>query len=145
MPTLPINKSSETGQEKGGGQPRLSLPGVRLSVQPAPRCRPGTPPHRHGAGVLWRKSLTNGNSPANGRSLVLGLSKTERASGQDQPGQDQDERIPGQGQEHGLCLWTPEPGETEGPSAPLSLSPVAFARQVLGVQLWDRQEEVLPP
>ena len=40
-------------------------------------------------------------------------------------------------------MWNPQLRDTEGRPAPALPSPVAFAREVLGVQLWAKQEEVL--
>ena len=40
-------------------------------------------------------------------------------------------------------LWTPGRSGSEGLDAPAPPSPVAFAREVLGVHLWEKQEEVL--
>ncbi len=107
MPTLPIVKTAYPGQEAQGGQRRLSLPRLRLSVQPAPFVNRATPQHRHG---IWlrRKPLTGRpEDGTNGRPLVLR--------------QAQDER-------------------TAHPTLP---SPIAFAREVLGAELWHKQVEVL--
>ena len=64
MPTLPIVKTADPGQKTGYGQRRLSLPGVRVSVQPAaPRRRPAAPAN-YGYGIgLRRKALTGGPAP----------------------------------------------------------------------------------
>ena len=115
MPTLPIVKTAYPGQESQGGQRRLSLPRLRLSIQPAPFANRAT--SQHGYGIrLRRKSLTGQpEDGADGNSLVL-------RQAQDDGGTRLDER---------LAARPPLP------------SPVAFAREVLGVELWDKQVEVL--
>ncbi len=107
MPTLPVIKSVYPGKEAQGGQRRLSLPRLRLSVQPAAFVNRATPQHRNG---IWlrRKSLTGQpEDGTDGSSLVL------------RPAQDERTAHP-----------------------PLS-SPVTFAREVLDVELWAKQVEVL--
>ena len=107
MPTLPIVTTAYPRQEAQGGQRRLSLPRLRLSVQPAAFANRATPQRRNG---IWlrRKSLTGQpEDGANSSSLVL------------QPAQDE---------------------RTARPPLP---SPVAFAREVLGVEPWAKQVEVL--
>ncbi len=109
MPTLPIAKTVNPRQETGGGQHRLSLPRLRLSVQSAlgvdraDVCPPGTERINggYGLGLRW-KSLAG---------------------------------LPG---DPGPAL---PPDTAAGPAA--LPSPVAFAREVLGVEPWGRQVEVL--
>ena len=65
MPTLPIAKTPDPGQEAEGGQRHLSLPRLRLSVQPAP----GTAPHVLNPSHLpipgpSNPYVTNASSPA---------------------------------------------------------------------------------
>ena len=107
MPTLPIVKTANPGQETGGGQRHLSLPRVRVSVQPAPFAVNGAvPPHGPGAG-LRRRSAGN---------LA--------------------------GRHGNSCPQRPILSLSKGAAPPL-LSPTAFARDVLGVELWAKQEDVL--
>ena len=101
MPTLPIVKTAYPGQESQGGQRRLSLPRLRLSVQPVPFVSRAAPQHRHGIGARWKS--------------LAGLPRDSRAP-------------------------IPPPPAAARPSLP---SPVAFAREVLGVELWAKQVEVL--
>ena len=119
MPTLPIVTTAYPGKETQGGQRRLSLPRLRLSVQPAAFAsraarRPQRPERINGGyGIrLRRKSLT-GQPERPGSSQPLILSDN-------QP-----------------LILSPSKGQR-----PL-LSPVAFAREVLGVHLWHKQAEVL--
>ena len=110
MPTLSINKSLETRKETQVRQLHLSLPRMRVSVQPAAAARFPGPALRHGAWLPRRKSLADSQRPADRppASLVL------------RPSHD---------------------GRVDQPEPPMS--PVAFARDVLGVRLWEKQEEVL--
>ena len=109
MPTLSIVKTAYPGQEAGGGQRRLSLPRLRVSVQPAPfvnraDIQPRQPDRiswSHGPGLRWKS-------------------------------------VAGQPGDPGLPL-TPEAAAVRPPLP----SPVAFAREVLGVELWAKQVEVL--
>lgn len=114
MPTLPIVKTAATGQKAGYGQRRLSLPGVRVSVQPAAPVRRPPAAANYGYGIgLRRKSLTGGHAP---RGL--------------RPGRDY--RPP----------QTPPAAAPASRYAP-PLSPVAFAHDVLRVKLWAGQVEAL--
>ena len=64
MPTLPIVKTADPGQKTGYGQRRLSLPGVRVSVQPAAPLRRPAAAANYGYGIgLRRKALTGGHAP----------------------------------------------------------------------------------
>ena len=126
MPTLPIVKNIAPEQEKGGRQPRLSLPGMRLPVQPAEAVHAAVAQHRHGTGLFggqfrW-KSLDRG------RTLVL----RQAVVG---PGQRNKEAQQPHDTQRGDDMQ-------RGIRSPL-LSPVAFAHDVLNVRLWDKQEEVL--
>ena len=111
MPTLSIDKNAHPGQEAQGRQRRLSLPRLRVPVQPAPfghRATLGPPaPARviadSGAFAPRRKSL--GTFPADAMPSP------------------------------------PLPSETDAGAT--QQSPVAFAREVLGVGLWAKQLEVL--
>ena len=108
MPTLSIVKTAYPGQEAGGGQRCLSLPRLRVSVQPAPFVSRADIQPRQPERISW------GPGP--------GL----RWKSAGQPGS------PG-------ILPAPE---TAAARPPLP-SPVAFAREVLGVELWAKQVEVL--
>ena len=114
MPTLPIVTTAYPGKEAQGGQRRLSLPRLRVSVQPAAFASRAAP--QHGYGIrLRRKSLTGQpEDGSNGSLLIL-------RQAQDDVG--------------------PRLGEWMG--CPPPLSPVAFAREVLGVELWHKQVEAL--
>ena len=121
MQTLSIHKNPETQQKTQAGQLRLSLPRLRVPVQPAASARiPGVPHSRPGReagpglGVFhapsrW-KSLDHGHNP--------GL------------------------HEPGTLVLRSSQGRSDARPDP-TLSPVAFAREVLNVQLWHKQEEVL--
>ena len=113
MPTLPVIKTAYPGKEAQGGQLRLSLPRVRLPVQPSD-VRWTNSNHVRRTG-LRRKSLTPLPEDS-GHSRLL---------------------IPGPSP----LILSPSKNE---PSAPDPLpSPVAFAHEVLGVELWAKQVEVL--
>ena len=77
MPTLPVIKTAYPGKEAQGGQLRLSLPRLRLSVQPAP----GTTP----VILSLSKDLTAARPLALSRNLplVLSLSKDARPRSRD--------------------------------------------------------------
>ncbi len=118
MPTLSIAKTAHTGQETRGGQRRLSLPRLRVSLQPA-HARGIASARRYGAWPSERKSLTGGAHPRRRRVP--------------------DEQAPAQ-------YTAPLAGlarAADGPEAPALSSPVAFARDMLGVRLWEKQEDVL--
>ena len=133
MPTLPIAKTVNPRQETGGGQHRLSLPRLRLSVQSAlgvdraDVCPPGTERINggYGLGLRW-KSLAGLPGDPGGRSTASLALRTARKSLAGLPG-DPGPALP--------------PETAAGPA--LLPSPVAFAREVLGVELWGRQVEVL--
>ena len=136
MPTLPIVTTAYPGKEAQGGQRRLSLPRLRLSVQPAVFANRATPQHRNGI-RLRRKSLTD--------SIILKLPppQGEGWGGGETPKSKTAGRAALTG-ESPRPLWTPAPPQTEArPAHPPRPSPVAFAREVLGVELWAKQVEVL--
>ena len=119
MPTLLIVKRAGLGEKDGLGQRRLPLPEVRVSVQPAAGF--GAGPRGYGAGG-WGKSLTGG-----GWGGILRLPQDARG---------------------GNAPAEPDPPPDAPPRAAAgdgaeTLSPVAFARDVLGVELWSKQVEVL--
>ena len=115
MPTLSIVKTANPGQEAGGGQRRLSLPRLRVSVQPAPFAsltdiqprQPEQVSRGHGPRLRWKSVAGQPGDGTNGSFPVLRQAQDERAA---------------------------------RPPLP---SPVAFAREVLGVELWAKQVEVL--
>ena len=114
MPTLPVIKTAYPGKEAQGGQRRLSLPRLRLPVQPTALANRAAPQHGHGV-RLRRKSLTGQpEGGASGGWLVL-------RQAQDDAG----------------------PRLNEWMACPPPDSPVAFAREVLGVEPWAKQVEVL--
>ena len=108
MPTLRIEKSPATGQEAEGRQLHLSLPRVRVPVQPAQAFRAAYATYRDEAGLLRWRSLGDGYHLADSSALTH------------------------------PCTHSEPPARPVG-----SPSPVAFAREVLGVTLWEKQEEVL--
>ena len=138
MPTLPIVTTAYPGKETQGGQRRLSLPRLRVSVQPAARTNPfilnaarpfilsdnqpfilslskDAPPQR-------RKSLTGQpEDGSNGSLLILRQAQDDGGGAQDDAG----------------------PRLNEWMACPPPHSPVAFAREVLGVELWHKQVEAL--
>ena len=114
MPTLRIKESAAAGKETEGRQLHLSLPGVRIPVQPAHPFRAAYAAYRDGAGVLRWRSLGDGYHQADALDVAPGSNPIAAAGG---------------------TLALP------APTAPPS--PVAFARDVLGVGLWEKQEEVL--
>ena len=86
---------------------RLSLPRLRLSVQPAPFVNRAFPQHGYGIGLRWKSLTGRPGDGINGSSLVLRQAQDERTA------------------------------------RPPLTSPVTFAREVLGVELWAKQVEVL--
>ena len=137
MPTLPIAKTAEAGQETTGGQQHLSLPRLRVSIQPAAVAAVSAPQHGHGIWIPRRNSL------ADARLLVLRQAQDEWELPKDGRGSGQRRDSKNLPQDGADDLRGPESRDTEGRPAPSLPSPVAFAREVLGVQLWAKQEEVL--
>ncbi len=157
MPTMFIQSGPETRKEKGGRQLRLSLPGMRVPVQSAavngvPNASVG-----HGAATpLWYFPAPgpwaiHRQPPVLNSPPVLRQAQDEQPQARDVLRQAQDERaskseLPpgaaaadGQGQ-----TISGEPGyDNGGAERSLAPSPVVFAREVLGVRLWEKQEEVL--
>ena len=137
MPTLPIVTTAYPRKEAQGGQRRLSLPRLRVSVQPAARTNPfilnaarpfvlslsKDAPQQYGYGVRFRgKSLTGQpEDGGNGGLLILRQAQDDAGGAQDDAG----------------------PWLNEWMACPPSHSPVAFAREVLGVELWHKQVEAL--
>ena len=109
MPTLPIVKTAYPGQETQGGQRRLSLPRLRVPVQPAT--------------LVYRASRRPPRPERINGVYGIGLRQKSLAG------------LPG---DFGLAL-PPAPAVARPPL----LSPVAFAREVLDVELWAKQVEVL--
>ena len=130
-------KTAEAGKETTGGQQHLSLPRLRVSIQPAAVAAVSAPQHGHGIWIPRRNSL------ADARPLVLRQAQDEWELPKDGsgPGQRWDRNKPPK--DGADDLRGPESRETEGRPAPPLPSHVAFAREVLGVQLWAKQEEVL--
>ena len=122
MPTLPIVTTAYPGKEAQGGQRRLPLPRLRVSVQPAAFASRAAP--QHGYGIrLRRKSLTGQpEDGSNAQPLALRQAQGERL------GRERDDAGP----------WL-----DEWMACPPPHSPVAFAREVLGVELWHKQVETL--
>ena len=135
MPTLPVIKTAYPGQEAQGGQRRLSLPRLRVSVQPAAFASRALP--QHGYGVrLRRKSLTGWPEGGSGGGLlILRQAQDDVGGGQDDAGLEQGDVGPAWGDAG------PRLGEWMACAPPHS--PVAFAREVLGVELWHKQVEAL--
>ena len=139
MPTLPVIKTAYPGKEAQGGQRSLSLPRLRLSVQPAARTNPfilslsKDAPPQHGYGIrLLRKPLTG----------VLRRNQGDVGRERDYEGWGQDDV----GREPSFILSLSKdagPRLDEWMACPPPDSPVAFAREVLGVELWAKQVEVL--
>ena len=148
MPTLPVIKSVYPGKEAQGGQRRLSLPRLRLPVQPASGTTPAVLSLSNGLTAARASALGPARPVVLSRNLPLLLSLSKdarlRRKAQSEPAnpllpilrQAQDDVGPLQGD-----AGTPV-GEGSKDRQPL-LSPVAFAREVLGVELWDKQVEVL--
>jgi len=128
MPTLPIVTTAYPGKEAQGGQRRLSLPRLRVSVQPAAFASRAAP--QHGYGIrLRRKSLTGQpEGGADGGLLILRRAQDDVGGAQDDAGRAQGDAGPQ------LNEWM---------ACPPPHSPVAFAREVLGVELWHKQVEAL--
>ena len=167
MPTLPVIKTAYPGKEAPGGQRSLSLLRLRLSVQPAARTNPfilnaarpfilspelvegskDAAPQR-GYGIrLLRKPLTG--QPEDGAGSILRQAQDERLW------REQDDvASPPVTLSLSKGLSQPQPvilslSKDAGPrldelmACPPPDSPVAFAREVLGVELWHKQVEVL--
>ncbi len=106
------------------------MPGVRLSVQPAPHVHAAGAPHRHGAWPCRWQSLGGLPRVIDAGSLVLRESPSEP----EKPKRSR--RSPRKAQVAA--------SESDAPVAPSPLlSTSDFAREVLGVRLWEKQEEVL--
>ena len=122
MPTLPIVTTAYPRKEAQRGQRCLPLLRLRVSVQPAAFASRAAP--QHGYGIrLRRKSLTG--QPEDGsdaQPLALRQAQGERL------GWERDDAGPR------LEEWM---------ACPPPHSPVAFAREVLGVELWAKQVEAL--
>ena len=134
MPTMSIDKSSDPGQETGGGQLRLPLSRLRLPVQPsAPASNishAAAAPYRHGAWPCGWRPVDNRAAVVDARSVLL----RESRSGPEKPKRSR--RAPRKA--------PAATAESDGHVVTESLlSPVDFARKVLGVRLWEKQEEVL--
>ena len=115
---------------------------MRIPVQPAAVPGVPNPPLAHGAAQPGRFLPARISRPTRRQPPALSLAKgepvwkTERRRGPS-PGGEPGQAIPRQP--------TGGPSASSGESAERSLvpSPVAFAREVLGVRLWEKQEEVL--
>ena len=156
MPTLPIVTTAYPGKEAQGGQRRLPLPRLRLSVQPAAFASRAAP--QHGYGIrLRRKSLTGQpEDGSNGSLLILRQAQDDAGGDQDYAGGVQDDAGGVQGDvrlgQGDVRLGQGYGGRDQdyaGPwldewmACPPPHSPVAFAREVLGVELWHKQVEAL--
>ena len=117
MPTLLLDKVAHSGTKTAGGQLRGALPKLRLPVQSAAAAT--LAPTRHRAGRGW----TRRSSPV-GPGGVARLIR-----------RDAGPSLPAHSDAAGPAM--------DANAAASALSPVAFARQVLGVSLWHKQEEVL--
>ena len=133
MPTMPIDKTAGPGQETGGGQLRLPLPRLRVPVQPAASAcdasRAAAAPYRHGAWPSRWQPVGHHAAVDSGR-LVL----RETRSDAEKPARKRSATR----KERAAVAPVKPPDE----ASPL-LSPVGFAREVLGARLWEKQEEVL--
>ena len=133
MPTMPIDKSAGPGQETGGGQLRLPLPRLRVPVQPAASAcgasRAAAAPYRHGAWPSRWQPVGQHAAVDPGR-LVL----REARSDAEKPARKRSSTR----RERAAAAPVKPPDE----ASPLQ-SPAAFAREVLGARLWEKQEEVL--
>ncbi len=109
MPTLPVVKTAAPGQEAPGGQRRLPLPRLRVSVQPGPGV------NRAACGSPRPERVNGGYGPGRRWKSLAGL-----------PG--------GSG---------PRPTPETAAARPPLTSPAVFAREVLGVEPWAKQVEVL--
>ena len=151
MPTLPVIKTAYPGKEAPGGQRSLSLPRLRLSVQPAAGTNPfilspelvegskdASPQHGYGIRLL-RKPLTG----------VLRRDQDDVGRERDYEGRDQGDvrrERDYEGRDQGDVGRERDdagPRLDEWMACPPPGSPVAFAREVLGVELWHKQVEVL--
>ena len=126
MPTLLIVKRAGLGEKDSLGQRCLPLPKVRVSVQPGAGFGAGARGYGSGARGYgaggWGKSLTGG-----GWGGILRRPQDAR---------------------DGAAPAAPDPPPDAPPRAApgdeaATLSPVAFAREMLGVELWSKQVEVL--
>ena len=106
------------------------MPGVRLSVQSAPAVRAAGSPYGHGAWTCRRQPVAARTGDIDATATVL----QESPGGPDKAKRSR--RAPRK------APATVAGGEGAVAAPPL-LSPVAFAREVLGVRLWEKQEEVL--
>lgn len=140
MPTMSIDKSADPGQEAGGGQLRLPVSRLRLPLQPAAPVfnvsHAAAAPYRHGAWPRGRQPVTGLAGDIDAHPFVLSLSKGERESpcGPEKPKRSR--RAPRK-----APAAVADSGDRV--AADSLLSPVDFARNILGVRLWEKQEEVL--
>ncbi len=142
MPTLPIVKTADAGQKTGGGQRRLSLPRLRVSVQPAPGRGGPAPQYGYGAGV-WRKPLAAAPENLEAFPFIIRQIQDGREAQGGRDVLDGRDILDGRG---GRPVTGPDAGPPvvlDLPGGRPPLSPVVFAREVLGVELWAKQEEVL--
>lgn len=153
MPTLPVIKIAYPGKEAQGGQRSLSLPRLRLPVQPAGLGGRAAP--QHGYGIrLRRKSLTG--QPKDEAGQAQGAAGPQLIQSGNHPfiQSDNYQIIHSDGHQdilignhpfilsgnHPFILSLSKDARAARPPLP---SPVAFAREVLGVELWAKQVEVL--
>ena len=103
---------------------------MRVPVQPAPPNRAAIAPYGHGIRVFGWQPVDTGTGAIDFRSFV-------QRQAQSEPKQPQRRRTASRNE-------LASSGAEEAPVTPAPpLSPVAFARDVLNVRLWVKQEEVL--
>ena len=130
MPTLSIDKSADPGQGTGGGQLRVPLPRMWVPVQPAPAIHATTAPHRDGTWAFRWQPVGDRDTVTDPGMIIV------RESGSDAEKPKRRRSAPRKASAVAADSASPLA------ATPL-LSPVAFAREVLGVRLWEKQEEVL--
>ena len=130
MPTLSIDKSADPGQETGGGQLRISLPRVRIPVQSIPASRAAIAPYCHGVGAFRWQLVGNRAGLIDSGALVLREARSDGEVLKRRKSAPRKEQM------------ATASREDRAAPAPV-LPPAAFAREVLGVRLWEKQEEVL--
>ena len=130
MPTLSIDKSADPGQGARGGQLRVPLPRMWVPVQPAPAIHATTAPHRDGTWAFRWQPVGERDAVADRGTIIV------RKSGSDAEKPKRKRSAPRKASAIAADGASP-------PAVTPLLSPVAFAREVLGVRLWEKQEEVL--
>lgn len=133
MSTLLFEEGLDSRQAENGGQSCIPVSRVRVPVQPAPDRGIAPPRRRDGAGALGRCTAVAPPTLAPAPAGTLLLRHADATGPRRRPA-----RRP--------AAEPPIPATaltSHGAAEPPYLSPVDFARNILNVQLWEKQVEVL--